>query len=132
MVRLEKLSLASTGRPASTRMGVVAAGSQNEPSSWISTSWVTWVAGRSGSSSPGIGPWKGTRSARRSLEGAKAVPSKRSRTISRQRSRWVVLARNRGTSSWAVSRVRSEMNGLRATPASEPAPSLRSSTAPWP
>ena len=78
MVRLGEASLASTGRPASTRMGAVAAGSQNEPSSWISTSWVTWVAGRSGSSHGGS-PWKGTRSAWRSLRGAKAVPSKRSR-----------------------------------------------------
>jgi hypothetical protein len=37
-----------------------------------------------------------------------------------------------GTSSWAVSRVRSEMNGLRATPVSVPAFSLRSSTGCWP
>ena len=78
MVRLAKVWLTSTGRPASTWTGAVAAGSQNEPSSWISTSWVTWVTGRSGSCSPGIGPWKGTRLSRRSLEGAKSVPSKRS------------------------------------------------------
>jgi hypothetical protein len=78
MVRLANVWLASTRRPASTRTGVVAAGSQNDPSSWISTSWVTWVTGRSGSCSPASGPSKATRLLRGSLEGAKSVPSKRS------------------------------------------------------
>jgi hypothetical protein len=78
MVRLAKFGLAMTRRPASTRTGAVAAGSQNEPSSWISTSWVTWVTGRSGTSSPAIGPTNWVRLARGLLEGAKSVPSKRS------------------------------------------------------
>jgi hypothetical protein len=78
MVRLAKVGLASTRRPASTRTGMVAAGSQNDPSSWIWTSWVTWVTFRSGFCSPSAGPSKATRFSRGSLEGAKSVPSKRS------------------------------------------------------
>jgi hypothetical protein len=78
MVRRAKFWLASTCRPASTWTGTVAAGSQKVSSSWISTSWVTWVTRRSGSCSPGAGPWNSTRLVRGSLEGTNLVPSKRS------------------------------------------------------